>query len=208
MLDNGHIYMILGIVVLIILLGGFFLIFFYSRSKKPQKFVTERKQVRAYQSFSYLTIISELLLHHHEFRTHSDMLRHLGPLFFKDITDDPRMQLLDEMRPLPIGFNQKIYQFKESKNRDGIIEAVFYEDRLVNFRGQLLLHRLNDEQVSEYMNSELFPLISDIVGTENFEYDAVTNIYHYDDFDGFIVAFRTVTGAPSLSVYITDRKYA
>jgi hypothetical protein len=166
------------------------------------------KRLRLAKSPSYLTIISEILLHHDDFHTHEDLIKHLSPSFFTDITNDPQMKLLNEKMPLPIGFNLKTFKFKESADRDGVIEAVFYEGRLVNFRSQLFLHGLNDEQVNEYMNSELSPLISDIVGTENFECDAITNVYHYDDFDGFIVAFRTVTGAPSLSVYITDRKYA
>ncbi|GAH68215.1 unnamed protein product, partial [marine sediment metagenome] len=61
---------------------------------------------------------------------------------------------------------------------------------------------------SEYINSELLPVISNIVGTGDFAYDAATNIYHYDDFNGYIVAFRTVPGASSMSVYITDKTYA
>jgi len=166
------------------------------------------ERLRSAKSPSYLIIISEVLLHHNDFRTHEDILEHVGSSFFKDITNDPEMQLLDEMRPLPSGFNQKIYQFKESKNRDGVIEVVFYEGRFVNFRGQLFLHGFDDEQVAEYVKTKLFPLISDIVGVVNFERDAITNVYHYDDFDGFIVAFRTVPGAPSVSVYLTDRKYA
>jgi len=88
-------------------------------------------------TISYLDIVSGILIYFKKFYEYSDIIKYFGPNVFTDITDTPEIQMMNTIDPLPIGFDQKTFQFKDSNNYRGIFDVTFYKGQLVNFRAQI-----------------------------------------------------------------------
>jgi hypothetical protein len=203
--------MIWYIVFIVILFILFILILFRGkeRAPRPKKIIEKRTApLESKKPISYVSIVSEVLRHYRELKNPEDIIKRLGAECVVDNIDKTRMQLLDESLPLPEGSEQKVFRFRESKTRNVVIEVVFHKGQLINFRGQIYLYDLNTRNISEFVKNDLYPLISDIIGTKKFRYESFTDTYYYDDFNGLIVGFRASPENLSVSTHIIDKIYA
>jgi len=174
----------------------------------PNNAAGENKLSDSRYFISYLTIVAEVLQHYREYETVDDVVNRIGASYLIEITGDSKIQWLDDAWPLPEGFDQRVFRFKESIYRDGLFEVVFHKDQLVNFRAQLFLRQCTFPDVNEYIDKELRPLLRKNIGDVVFQYDEATNTFRYYNFNGLIVAFRYVPGYLSVSTHITDMDYA
>lgn len=172
---------------------------------------SERVRMRQYDPelrLSFCELVCKVLQHYRRIETPDDISALLDRSRVTDITDLPQTKMMDALMPLPPGFTQRTYQFRECRSRRGVFDVAFHGDRLVNFRGQLLfLGSLGSIRAAVFFSTRLRALMHGTVGME-FQYEPGIRGFRADAGDDLLVAFCRPAGEPYVSVYITDRAYA
>jgi len=158
---------------------------------------------------SYLTLISEFLGDFRELHSRLDIIDRFGSDCLTDITDIPQTKSTAMAIFVPEGSNKKVFQFKESDKRWGILDVIFYEGRLVNFRAQIFFQGwLAKSKAVEFNSLKLRPLINDIFGMKNVHHDFLNNTCFCYDGYGLKITFRYEPKTASISTTITEEAYA
>jgi len=157
---------------------------------------------------TYLDIIAGLLTRYNHFNKQEDIIEYLGSAYVKNITDTTDGPSVDYLLSLPSGFIFSAYEINTEMDNDVTMDIIFFGSRLVNFRCQLIAQMWNKVQFNSYVRDELFPVIDEIIGSEILVYDTNTGCYHYDNYNGYIIAIHIISERKSISVYLMDKNYA
>ena len=87
-------------------------------------------------TISYLNLVSGILRNFRNFKNQSDIIIYFGPNGITDISDAPASQIMDMLSPLPNGFTEGAFKFNDLDNNLCVFDVTFYQNKLVNFRGQ------------------------------------------------------------------------
>jgi hypothetical protein len=157
----------------------------------------------------YLTLISEFLSDFRELHSRLDIIDRFGGDCLTDITDIPQSKS-DALSVIsPEGSDKKIFQFKESDERWGILDVIFHEGRLVNFRAQIFFHGWFAKSKAVKFNSlKLRPFMSKIFGMENVHYDFSDDTCSCHNDNRLKITFRYVPNTTSISTTIVEEAYA
>ena len=157
----------------------------------------------------YLTLISEILSDFRELHSRLDIIDRFGRDCLTDITDIPRSKTNVSSANESEGSDKKIFQFKESDERWGILDIIFHERRLVNFRAQIFFHGWFAASKAVKFNSlELRPFMNEIFGIENVHYNLLDDTCSCHNGRGLKITFRYVPKTTSISTTIVDEAYA
>jgi hypothetical protein len=132
------------------------------------------------KTVSYINLVGTVLHRYNDFHNPEDIVRALGQKRLTDVTHTPEMG--DAAVRLYDGGNQRIFQFKESANRGGIIDVIFNHNRLESFRAQLFFEGVWGKPGAIIFSSLRFgPLVTSAVGRGNVSFDAATGHFfcHY-----------------------------
>ncbi|BAQ35111.1 hypothetical protein [Dehalococcoides sp. UCH007] len=161
------------------------------------------------ESLSYLTIVSEILGDYSTFQSPQDIIRRFGGKSLTDITEAPEIRLPELTPPLPIGYEQKVFQFKESGATGGSFDVVFNnEGQMINFRAQLFFEGMLAGMRAAYYNRlKLRTLIEQMADTGNVSFDNRSSRY-YGYGNELMVTFCQLSdfGLTSVSTWITQRE--
>jgi hypothetical protein len=153
----------------------------------------------------YLTLISEFLRDFRELHSRLDIIDRFGRDCLTDITDIPQNKSTATAAFLPEGSDKKVFQFKESDKRWGILDVIFREGRLANFRAQIFFQGWFAKSKAVKFNSlKLRPFMNEIFGTENVHYDLLNNTCYCSDGYGLMITFRYIPNTTSVSTTITE----
>lgn len=157
----------------------------------------------------YLTLISEFLRDFRELHCQLDIMDRFGRDCLTDITDIPQTETMAMITSWPEGSEKKVFQFKELDKRWGILDVIFYEGRLVNFRAQIFFQGWFAKSKAVKFNSlKLRPLINDIFGMKNVHHDFLNSTCFCYDGYGLKITFRYEPKTASISTTITEEAYA
>jgi hypothetical protein len=157
----------------------------------------------------YLTLISEFLSDFRELHSRLDIIDRFGRDCLTDITDIPQSKINVSSAILPDGSDKKIFRFKESDERRGILDVVFQEGRLVNFRAQIFFHGWFARSKAVKFNSlKLRPFMNEIFGMENVHHDFLDDTCSCDNGHGLKITFRYVPNTTSISTTIVEEACA
>lgn len=157
----------------------------------------------------YLTLVSEFLRDFRELHSRLDIFDRFGKDCLMDITDIPQTETMAMVTSLPEGSDKKVFQFKESDKRWGILDVIFYEGRLVNFRAQIFFQGWFAKSKAVKFNSlKLRPLINEIYGMGNVHHDFLNDTCSCHDGYGLKITFRYVPKTTSISTTIAEEAYA
>ncbi|MEA2121105.1 MAG: hypothetical protein EGMGGAKC_00420 [Dehalococcoides mccartyi] len=161
------------------------------------------------ESLSYLTLVSEVLGDYAAFQSPQDIIRRFGGESLTDITETPEVRLPELAPPLPIGYEQKVFQFKESGATGGSFDVVFNtEGQMVNFRAQLFFDGILAGMRAAYYNRlKLRSLIEQMADTGHVSFDNRSSRY-YSYCNELMVTFCQMSdfGLTSVSTWITQRE--
>jgi len=157
----------------------------------------------------YLTLVSEILRDFRELHSPLDIFDRVGKECLMDITDIPRDSTMPLVTSWPEGSEKKVFQFKESNKRWGILDFIFYEGRLVNFCAQIFFQGwFATSKTAQFNSLKLRPLINEINGTGNVHPDFFNNTCSCSDGDGLIIAFHYVNKTTSIATTIAEETFA
>lgn len=164
---------------------------------------------------SYLVIISEFLHHYGEFHSPLDIVKRFGVENVIDVTDMPELEIMKDTYPLPDDFNERLFQFKESKKHRGIIEVAFHQNKLVNTRATMYDHGwFAGRAMLKLLFRELYPKVSGIIGSEgardDFLYEGSNwnRGFRWSNFQGLIVRIGCPQTFGTVSAWITKMSYS
>lgn len=167
------------------------------------------QQYEPASKITYLTLISEFLSDFRELHSRLDIIDRFGRDCLTDITDTPKSKINVSSAISLEGSDKKIYQFKESDDRWGILDVIFHEGRLVNFRAQMFFHGWFAKSKAVKFNSlELRPFMNEIFGMEHVHNDFSDDTYSYYNGHGLKITFRYVPKTTSISTAIVEEAYA
>jgi hypothetical protein len=156
----------------------------------------------------YLTLVSEFLRDFRELHSKLDIVDRFGKDCLTDVTDVPLTETTAIVPARPAGSEKKIFQFKESDKSWGILEVIFYEGRVVNFRAQIFFQGWFAKSKAVKFNSlKLLPLINGIYGMENVQHDFLNDTCSCHDGCGLKITFRYVPKTRSISTTIAEEAY-
>jgi hypothetical protein len=157
----------------------------------------------------YLALISEFLSDFRELHSRLDIIDRFGGDCLTDITDIPQSKINVSSSNVPEGSDKKIFQFKESDERWGVLDIIFNEGRLVNFRAQIFFHGWFAKSKAVKFNSlELRPFMNEIFGIENVHYNFSDDTCSCHNDHGLKITFRYVPKTTSISTTIVEEAYA
>ena len=157
----------------------------------------------------YLTLISEFLCDFRELHSRLDIIDRFGRDCLTDITDIPQSNINASATISPEGSDKKVFQFKESDERWGILDVIFHEGRLVNFRAQIFFHGWFAKSKAVKFNSLTFrPFMNEISGMENVHYDFSDDTCSCHNGHGLKISFRYIPKTTSISTTIVEEAYA
>jgi len=157
---------------------------------------------------SYLAIISDFLRQHADFKSTSDIINHFGAHCMTDVTDAPEREALKSIQPLPEGFHESAFQFKESAKRRGIIEATFHQTKLVNLRVQLFFYGWFPRRAAlKFLTREVHPTITSIIGSAGTIEEHPYPAFVWSNFHGLYVHTGFHTEYAYVSTWLTDTAY-
>ncbi len=157
----------------------------------------------------YLTLVSEFLRDFRELHSQLDIFDRFGRDCLTDITDIPQTETMATVTSWPEGSEKKAFQFKESDKMWGILDVIFYEGRLVNFRAQIFFQGWFAKSKAVKFNSlKLRPLINEIYGMGNVHHDFLNDTCSCYDGYGLKVIFRYVPKTTSIVTTIAEEAYA
>jgi len=153
----------------------------------------------------YLTLVSEFLRDFRELHSRLDIIDRFGSDCLTDISDIPQTKATAVATFLTEGSDKKVFQFKESDKRWGILDVIFHEGRLVNFRARIFFQGWFAKSKAVKFNSlKLRPLINEVFGMENVHHDFLNHTYSCYDGDGLKIIFRYVPDTTTISTSITE----
>jgi hypothetical protein len=153
----------------------------------------------------YLTLLSEFLCDFRELHSRLDIIDRFGRDCLTDITDIPLSNINVSSTISPEGSDKKIFQFKESDERWGILDVVFHEGRLVTVRAQIFFHGWFAKSKAVQFNSlKLRPFMNEIFGMENVHHDFSDDTYSCDNGHGLKIISRYVPKTSSISTTIVE----
>ncbi|MBM4284953.1 MAG: hypothetical protein FJ128_06860 [Deltaproteobacteria bacterium] len=163
-------------------------------------------------AISYLDLVSEILNNFRLVKNPSDIVKFFGEGCITEISDEPLVQVMDKMleilSPLPIGFEQKTFQFIDINNNQCVFDVTFYENKLVNFRCQKYFKGWFALGKAIKFNSfKLRPLVNKIIGIDSVHHDFANDKFYCDNFKGLVVVFGQINENKSVSTWITDKQY-
>ena len=157
----------------------------------------------------YLTLVSEFLRDFRELHSRLDIIDRFGGDCLTDITGIPQTKTMVMPTLLPEGFDKKVFQFKESDTNWGLLEVVFRERILINFRAQIFFKGwFAKSKAVKFSTLKLRPLMNEIFGIENVRHDFSNDTYSCHDGGGLVINFRCVPSTTSVSTTITEEAYA
>jgi len=157
----------------------------------------------------YLTLISEFVRDFRDLHSQLDIFDRFGKDCLTDITDIPQTESMAKSKSWPESAEEKAFQFKESDERWGILDIIFHEGRLVNFRAQIFFHGWSAKSKAVKFNSlELRPFMNKIFGIENVHYNFLDDSCSCHNNHGIKISFRYVPKTTSISTTIVDEAYA
>ncbi len=107
------------------------------------------------------------------------------------------------------GFWEKVFQFKESNKRWGILDVIFHGGRLANFRAQIFFQGwFAKSKAVKYNSFKLRPFMNEIFGIENVHHDFLNDTCYCSDGHGLIITFRYVPNTTTISTTVTEEAYA
>ena len=156
---------------------------------------------------SFLSALSKLIENFDEFHDAKDITRAFGIEHLIDITDTPERNALRTEFPLPPGFSDSAFRFRESNECDAKMEVAFIEGKLVNVR--LVMNFDGQARAALHLlNNDIHPLISNFFGNTG---KNVKDKHKGHDFIGYNwhtpqleVRAHTCPQMGSTSVYIRD----
>lgn len=153
----------------------------------------------------YLELLDKIARNFREIRSHEELRARLGVKGLTDVSEVPDFQSMKAAFPLPSGFDELIYQFRDPILGRGTVDAAFHDDELVNLRAQLFFKGwFAKSKARKYLYDALVPLFRGIFGPPNEE---DPNACAFSS-SGLLAVVRYVPGTPSVSVALTDEKFA
>jgi hypothetical protein len=177
----------------------------------------------------YLELIGTVLGAFRTVISHGDLVNRVGTLRLTDITELPEWRAIAARDPLPIGFLQRVYQFRDAAVGRGVFDAVFRDSKLVNFRAQLFFGGwFGVRSARQFLRATLIPALKGQLGTEERGDSAVGMVERRvlalkgqlgteergdQDYCLFLkdrirAVARYVPGTASVSTYLMDESYA
>ena len=115
---------------------------------------------------------------------------------------------MEMFSPLPIGFEERTFQFNDIDNNICEFDVAFHGGKLVNFRGQIFFKGWFALGKAIKFNSfKLRPLINEIVGIDNVNHDFKSDKFICNDFNGLLIVFGQIIENSSESTMITDKHF-
>jgi hypothetical protein len=157
----------------------------------------------------YLTLVSEFLRDFRELHSQLDIFDRFGRDCLTDITDNiPQTETMAIGASWPEGSEKKVFQFKESEKRWGILDLIFYKGRLVNFRAQIFFQGWFAKSKAVKFNSfKLRPLIKESFEKGNVHHDFSNDTCSCYDGHGLKITFRYVPKTTSIATTIAEEAY-
>lgn len=154
----------------------------------------------------YVTLLSRLVQIYRSVESHEELEQEIGTDRLTDMSDHPDIRRMDSLDPLPEGFVQRTYLFRDRSNGRGILDVVFHERAIVNIRAQLFTDGWFAKSKSKRLLSEdILPNLEIMFGPP------VETGSNHSMFKGrgLVVAARLVPGRPSsVSMYLVDKEYS
>ena len=155
-------------------------------------------------SLPYLSLLEQVLREFRQLSTHAELVGQLGGDSLTDVTELPQFRLMDDLQPLPSGFAQRAYQFRDPNHGRGIMDAAFHGTELVNVRAQLFFTGwLAKSRARKYFQRVLLPWYQERFGEAGGEPD-----YCLFSCGGLVGVARYLSRAASVSAHLTDERYA
>ena len=159
----------------------------------------------AQETLDYLLLLSLVVRAFPVAACHDELVEALGASRLTDVSDLPIFRQMDAADPLPPGYTQRVYQFRDSSLGRGIVDAAFHGRLLVNVRAQLFVQGwFANFRARRYLAKTLIP------STELFFGPAVERSAHHSVFRnrGLVVVTRYLPGSSSVSTYLMHEDYA
>lgn len=156
-------------------------------------------------SLAYLDLLRDTFSFFHDVSSHEDLVRRLGADRLTDVTELPKYQAMEAIDPLPAGFFQRVYQFRDPYLGRGVFDACFRDRELVNLRVQLFFDGwFARGKARRFLWRSLIPALQEMFG------EPIERAPEYFAFrkGGILSMGRYVPGTPSVSVYLTAEHYA
>jgi hypothetical protein len=137
---------------------------------------------------AYLIIVSDSLKQYKNFHNPLDIPKIFGVDCVTDITDAPEFESLRSIGPLPKDFNERLFLFKESEKRRGMIEIAFHRAKFIHLR--ITMHfsgwfpRID---ALKFFKNELHPTITGIMGSTGYITYEPYPAFNWDSYHKFYV---------------------
>ena len=163
------------------------------------------RQYDPVNNLSYSHLVAEFLTRFRDLHRPEEIIDDLGSDRVTDITDKPEMG--EASVKLLSGAQHRIYQFKESENRGGFIDAVFQDGRLINFRARMFFDGWFGKAIASiFARTQLSPLLARLAGKENMNYDDESRRYFCHLGDLVLAAgWQEEFNLPSVSIWMFER---
>ena len=158
------------------------------------------------EELPYMNLLSRLVQIYRSVESHEELIQKIGADRLTDMSDYPGQRLMDSLDPLPGGFVQRTYLFRDRSNGRGILEVVFHGRALVNIRAQLFTNGWFAKSKSRRLLSEdILPNLEIMFGPP---VETSSNSTMFKG-HGLAVVARLVPARPSsVSIYLIDERYA
>ncbi|MBN2402915.1 MAG: hypothetical protein JXN64_11005 [Spirochaetes bacterium] len=167
----------------------------------------DEQQITPKSEIEYLTLVSYFLEHYKDFKSASDIMNKFGD-YLTDATNMEKFALMDEHMPSPEDFTQKEYGYRELKDRRGMMDVSFYEEKLISFSTQMFFDELSTgNKASDFFESNLLPFMNNKLGDKNIHVDKSTGNYYCSNFNGLMVTFSQLKKLPGVSVTIIEKAF-
>jgi hypothetical protein len=158
------------------------------------------------EALDYLTLVKTLARVFREVTSFTDLVGKLGEESLTDVTQVPWVQSMESARgPLPPGFTERVYQFRDPRLGRGIMDASFHDDECVNMRAQLYFDGwFGRSKARKYLHEVLLPLFQGIFGRP---FEETSDGYVFNA-SGLLCVVRHVPSPPYVSVWLTEERFA
>jgi len=152
----------------------------------------------------YMTLVAMLLTEFRDISSQNELLEKVGRDSLTDVTDHPEIQMMDGAFPLPPGFDQRTYLFRDPVLGFGAVDAAFGINGLANARAQLFFSGFfARSKARKYLREVLAPLFREVLGPPA---DTDHDLLMFSG-TGLVGVARYVPGTPSVSAAVTDKRY-
>ena len=160
-------------------------------------------------ALSYLTIVSDMLRQHKHLHSPRDVTTTWGIDSLVDITDIPEFESVTSIEPLPKEFNERLFLFKESTKRHGVIEAAFHRNKLVHLRVTMHFSGWFPRMVAlKFFTKKLLPTVTNIIGSIGSRVDEPYPGFYWENYQGFYIVFTGLNKERGyISTYLNHTDY-